>query len=214
MYEYVDDKEFVSKMRNLCGNIMQDLCHTLKTEYNIGANFFLVGSGARRLITQNASQPVDLDYNLKIVKCDNIKDCRGIKEKVQKAFNIVLEDYELDDCHDSTSSLTSGLIYFTEGNHTEFSMDVCIIKTNANGNYSRLIHEKHGCWSLDQYYWCEAKNSGNLPKKISAIKHYGYWDDVREQYRDIKNMYLRSGDHDHPSFICYIEAVNNVYNSL
>lgn len=25
--------------------------------------------------------------------------------------------------------------------------------------------------------------------------------------------YLTQNDHNHPSFICYIEAVNNVYNS-
>ena len=30
MYEYVDDKQFLSRMRSLCGEIMQDLCHTLK----------------------------------------------------------------------------------------------------------------------------------------------------------------------------------------
>lgn len=30
MYEYVDDKQFLSRMRSLCGDIMQDLCHTLK----------------------------------------------------------------------------------------------------------------------------------------------------------------------------------------
>ena len=33
------------------------------------------------------------------------------------------------------------------------------------------------------------------------------------QYLNIKNRYLRQNDHDHPSFICYIEAVNNVYNA-
>ena len=214
MYKYVDDKEFVSKMRNLCGNIMQDLCHTLKTEHSIGANFFMVGSGARRLITQNASQPVDLDYNLEILKCADFDDCRDIKEKVQQAFDTVLKGYNLRTCQDSTSSLTTFPICFTKENSPAFSMDVCIIVTDSRGNCYRLIHEKHGCRSWDQYYWCEAKNSGNLPKKISAIKSAGYWEDVRMQYRDIKNMYLRSGDHDHPSFICYIEAVNNVYNSL
>ena len=48
----------------LSGEIMQDFCHLLKENHNIDANFYLVGSGARNLITQNASQPIDLDYNL------------------------------------------------------------------------------------------------------------------------------------------------------
>ena len=50
MYKYVEDKQFLSRMRSLCGEIMQDLCHTLKEEYDIGASFYLVGSGARNLI--------------------------------------------------------------------------------------------------------------------------------------------------------------------
>ena len=54
MYKYVEDKQFLSRMRSLCGEIMQDLCHTLKEEYDIGASFYLVGSGARNLILQNA----------------------------------------------------------------------------------------------------------------------------------------------------------------
>ena len=68
MYEYVNDKEFLSRMRSLCGEIMQDLCHTLKSEYDIGASFYLVGSGAKNLIMQNANRPIDLDYNLEIIE--------------------------------------------------------------------------------------------------------------------------------------------------
>jgi hypothetical protein len=63
MYHYLDDKEFESKMRTLCGDIMQDLCHILKEDYDIGATFYLVGSGARNLIMQNNNEPVDLDYD-------------------------------------------------------------------------------------------------------------------------------------------------------
>ena len=37
---------------------------------------------------------------------------------------------------------------------------------------------------------------------------------VRDKYLELKNMYLRRGDRDHPSFICYIEAVNNVYDRI
>ena len=35
MYTYVEDKEFLRRIRNLCGEIMQDLCHYLN---NIGHN--------------------------------------------------------------------------------------------------------------------------------------------------------------------------------
>lgn len=50
-------------------------------------------------------------------------------------------------------------------------------------------------------------------KKAKYIKKRGKWELVRTQYLKIKNRYLRQNDHDHPFFICYIEAVNNVYNA-
>ena len=50
---------------------MQLLCHYLKEDYDIGANFYLVGSGARNLILQNENSPIDLDYNLEIVRCED-----------------------------------------------------------------------------------------------------------------------------------------------
>ena len=76
MFDYVKDKEFLSHVRNLCGEIMQDFCHYLKEDYDIGAVFYLVGSGAKNLIVQNASLPIDLDYNLEIVRCEDFEDCR------------------------------------------------------------------------------------------------------------------------------------------
>ena len=66
MFDYVKDKEVLSRARKLCGEIMQDLCHYLKEDYDIGAVFYLVGSGAKNLIVQNASLPIDLDYNFKL----------------------------------------------------------------------------------------------------------------------------------------------------
>ena len=122
MFDYVTDKEFISKMRGLCGDIMQDLCHCLKEDYDIGATFYLVGSGARNLITQNASEAIDLDYNLELVRCD-LQNERDIKENVRKAFNQVLAEYDWSDCEDSAAALTTEKRHFTKGNNTEFSMD-------------------------------------------------------------------------------------------
>ena len=211
MYEYVDDKQFLSRMRSLCGDIMQDLCHTLKEEYDIGSSFYLVGSGARNLILQNANQPIDLDYNLEITRIDDWYDCRNIKECVRKAFNIVLRKYGWRDCQDSTSSLTTEKRCFSKGNDTGFSIDVCIVCEDVDGNYHRLIHDKR-C-SPNRYFWNQAPNSRNTREKAKYIKVKGKWELVREQYKKIKNKYLISNDYNHSSFICYIEAVNNVYNS-
>ena len=213
MYHYLDDKEFLHKMRSLSGEIMQLVCHYLKEDYDIGSNFYLVGSGARNLILQNEDNPVDLDYNLEIVRCEDFEDCRFLKESTRKSFNNVLREYRLQDCEDSTSSLTSKLIQFNSGNKTEFSIDICITVRDDKDNYHRLIHEKTG-WTLnDRYFWNIAPHSKDLKKKAEHIKKCGKWELVRERYLRIKNRYLSANDQDHPSFVCYAEAVNNVYNS-
>lgn len=213
MYHYLDDKEFLHKMRALSGEIMQMVCHCLKEDYDIGANFYLVGSGARNLILQNEDKPVDLDYNLEIVRCEDFEDCRFLKESTRKTFNKVLREYRLDDCDDYTSSLTSKLIQFNSGNKTEFSIDICITVRDDKDNYHRLIHDKTGWTQNDRYFWNIAPHSKELKKKADYIKKCGKWALVREQYLRIKNRYLSANDHDHPSFVCYAEAVNNVYNS-
>lgn len=213
MYEYVNDKKFLSRMRSLCGELMQDLCHTLKSEYDIGSLFYLVGSGARNLIMQNADRPIDLDYNLEIVRIDDFENCRYINECVRKAFNMVLGKHGWGDCKNSTSSLTTEKHHFAQGNQTEFSIDLCIVCRDTENNYHRLICNKIGFSYYDQYYWNQAPNSKEITQKAKFIKNKGNWTLVREQYKRIKNKYLTSNDYNHPSFICYIEAVNNVYNS-
>ena len=215
MYHYLEDKKFVGEMRVLGGEIMQDLCHILKKDFDIGANFYLVGSGARNLIMQNNREPVDLDYNLEIVRCDNFKDCQYIKECARKAFNKALNFNRLHDCEDSTSSLTSKLISFKKGKKTEFKIDVCITKRNKD-EYFRLIHEKNiiTSWGIGIYEWNIAPNSKKINEKVKCIKKANKWMQVRQQYADIKNKYLINNDKNHPSFICYVEAVNNVYNFL
>ncbi len=213
MYHYIDDKEFLSRLKRYCGEIMQQLCHILKEKFDIGATFYLVGSGAKNLIMQNGSNPIDLDYNLEIVRCEDINDCRHIKECTRIAFNIVLRQFNWRDCQDSTSSLTTEKQYFTKGNQTEFSIDVCITTQDDKDKYHRLIHEKTGWMANDKYYWSMAKNSTKIKEKADYIKSKGKWMLVREQYERIKNKYLTKNDYNHPSFVCYIEAVNNVYNS-
>lgn len=142
MFNYVKDKEFLSRMRSLCGGIMQDFCHYLKEDYDIGATFYLVGSGSRKLIVQNASLPIDLDYNLEIVRCEDYEDCRTIKECARKSFNKALNEHGWRNCEDSTSSLTTEKRRFAKGNPTEFSMDVCIVCRDTEEIFYRLIHKK------------------------------------------------------------------------
>lgn len=214
MYHYLDDKVFLHAMRAFSGEIMQSLCHFLKEDYGIGSNFYLVGSGAKNLILQNAKKPVDLDYNLEIVRCDDFEDCRYLKECTKESFNKALKSYDLHECEDSKSALTSKPIYFVRGNHTEFSIDVCVTVRDEKDNYFRLIHEKTGWINKDRYYWNIVPYPKRLKKKVDYIKECGKWELVRQQYLKIKNRYLTQNVTNHPSFVCYVESINNVYNSI
>lgn len=213
MYNYVEDKDFLKRAQADCSDMLHELEDELREE-GINTQFFLVGSGARNMVMRNGNGPIDFDYNLNILSCDDISDCRSIKEAVRKAFNRVLRNNNLHDVSDSTIPLTTKPIYFTDDPGNKFTIDLCIVR-KINGKWERLKHEKTGVWYDDRYYWNIAPNSNNYAEKAKAIKTVpGWWEVVRQQYKDIKNRYLSRNDYDHPSFVCYIEAVSNVYNHM
>lgn len=212
MYEYVEDKQFVRQMRQSCGSLMQELCHKLKEEYDIGTNFSLVGSGKRNLILQNGDEAIDLDYNLEITRCEDYENCRYIKECVRKTFNKVLKMNNLPDCEDSKSALTTKKFYF-EYNPTLFSFDVAIICRDDEDNSYKLIHKKTGSLQYDEYYWNEMPDPKDIRRKEEIIKINSKWMYVCEEYKKIKNIYLQQ-NRNRKSFTCYVEAVNNIYNTL
>ena len=93
---------------------------------------------------QNASLSIDLDYNLEIVRCEDFEDRRNLKECARKSFNKALNERDLGDCEDSTSSLTTGEIHFVRGNPTEFSMDVCMYAEIPRKIFTDLFTKKRG----------------------------------------------------------------------
>lgn len=160
MFHYVNDKDYLKRAQSYCAELLTDLTQEL-LDKNISSQFFLVGSGARNMVTQNSNESIDFDYNLYVQKCDDINNCQSIKETVRKTFNKVLKAYNLYDCDDSTSSLTTKPIYFKDSPKIQFSIDLCIVAKNDKGSWFRLIHEKTGYTASDRYFWNEAPNSKN-----------------------------------------------------
>lgn len=213
MYHWIEDKEFLGAMRSLCSGIINELVQSINNDGRLCVCAHMVGSGARHLETQNANEPIDLDYNLNILKSydfDLSRDAGSIKAYIQKMFNVVLARYDFRPCQDSTSALSTHWIYFTDGNQTRFSIDLAIVQERDETWY-RLIHEKTGLVSYDRWYWNEGPDSKGLERKVQWLKTNDCWLEVREAYLDKKNMYLRRGDRNHPSFKCYIEAINEVF---
>lgn len=213
MYVLIDEAES-RRYRNQCSDVMTKACAALR-EKGINAQFVLVGSGARNLVTRNGNSPYDLDYNLEIVSADNEyrKDLRSLKDTVRNALNKA-NGFDFSDAHDSTSVLTC-LLHFDDTPNLKFSFDVAIVAKNPDGTMCRLIHNKNAGRSMrDQYTWNEVPSSHNVASKATAIKKANMWLELRACYVDKKNFYLERRDRDHPSFIVYVEAVNEIYSRL
>jgi len=213
MIKIVDEAE-CRKYRLDCSITMKKVCSKLK-EKGISSQFTLVGSGARNMITRNGNGPYDLDYNLEIIKAPNgyWKDLRYLKDTVRILLNEAAGLQCFSDSKDSTSCLTS-ILHFKNEPTIEFKFDVAIVAKNSDGTLCRLIHNKNAWgYGIDQYVWNEIPYSRDVTLKAKRIKTEGLWLDVRNQYVKLKEMYLsQRWDKEHPSFIIYIEAVNNVYN--
>ena len=215
MFHYINDEEYLKKLKYTCSDMINQLVQSINNDSVIKVESHLVGSGAKNLITQNANEPVDLDYNLFITKFLQLRqnDGRGISTYVQEQFDYILNKNDWSDCHDSTSVFTTERRQFNRGNKTPFSIDLAVVKKNNYG-WHRLIHHKTGMVSLDQFYWNLVPDSGGLFDRVFAIKNEHLWNDVIDVYLDKKNMYLRRQDHNHPSFNVYVETINEIYNKF
>ena len=215
MFHYVEDKEFLHRMKAICSDIVNRLVQTINREDFMTVRAHLVGSGAKNLILQNENEAVDLDYNLEVMEGvqRDFNNATKIKEYIRKKFNKILQASGWSDCSDSTSCLSTKKMQFKKGNKTEFSIDLAIVHKNPDGTWYRLIHRKTGFIATDSWIWNEAPNSKGLSEKADWIKKNANWLDVRKSYKRKKNMYLARNDHNHPSFVCYIEAVNEVYQN-
>lgn len=78
-YEFVRESE-AKQYRSDCSYVLKETCELLKKK-GISAQFSLVGSGARNMITRDGNGPYDLDYNLLVMKADDeYRDPRLLKE--------------------------------------------------------------------------------------------------------------------------------------
>ena len=167
----------------------------------------LIGSGDKRLVTQNSDESFDLDYNIILQKdkkglLDNPKQ---IKDIFVARFNKVLKTYVSDYIHvsDSTSVITAKLI---RNNKLRFSFDVAIIVEGDDGYFYRLTNDKNS----GRYIWNQVKQSANYFEKFKVIKEKGYWMKFKQRYLDLKNMHLRRQD-GVKSFSVFLETLNEIY---
>lgn len=167
----------------------------------------LIGSGDKRLVTQNSDESFDLDYNIILQKdkkglLDNPKQ---IKDIFVSRFNRVLKNCVSDYTHvsDSTSVITAKLI---RNNKLRFSFDVAIIVEGDDGYFYRLTNDKN----TGRYIWNQVKQSANYFERFKAVKEKGYWVKFKQRYLELKNMHLRRQD-GVKSFSVFLETLNEFY---
>lgn len=167
----------------------------------------LIGSGDKKLVTQNSDESFDLDYNIILQKdkkglLDNPKQ---IKEIFVKRFKAVLEENVsgYNYVSDSTSVITAKLI---RNNKIEFSFDVAIIVEGDDGYFYRLINDKN----TGRYIWNQVKQSANYFERFKAVKENGYWSAFKQRYLELKNIHLKKQDRI-KSFSIFLETLNEFY---
>ena len=205
MMHYVKNST-VKPYRSFSADKMNQVKQMLKAEYNLDSDFYLVGSGAKNLVTQNEKEPFDLDWNLEVYNLNEpTKNAEWLKNTVMNFLNKILEDTPFKNCQDSTAVITSRWV---SKDGLEFSFDIAILVRNSVGTFCRMIHDKY----LNRYYWNEVPNSNEVYEKMEKLKESGWWDDIRETYLNKKNMYLKRADREnHPSFNVFVETINEVW---
>lgn len=208
MYKFVEDKSYLKQTYGECADIVNQLKQELK-KYGIESQMNVVGSYKRNMVTQNGKGSIDFDFNLLIEEAQRFRE-RDLKETIREALNEVLRRNGWEDSDDSRTALTIRPKNYRK-RKIPFTVDICIVKRDFHGQLHRLKHMKTGFVATDQYFWNAAPYSSDLKMKEEALKP-DYWQEVRDTYLDKKDMYLTRNDKEHPSFVCYIEAVNEVYN--
>lgn len=201
MYKYPAQKE-VTELNKWCLDIIHEVQYDLKDYFTFDIR--LIGSGEKRLVTQNEDECFDLDYNLIIQKDkkDLINNPKAIKELFMKSFNEVLEDSVNGYKHacDSKSVVTNKIVI---NNRLEFKFDVAILVKADNDKYYRLINDKN----TGRYIWNELRGSKNYIERFSHVKYLGLFNDFKIRYLELKNMHLSRGE-DIKSFSVFLETLN------
>lgn len=210
LYRFVPKKK-VSPYMQRCKKILEKLCKNLQGD-KIIAKFFVVGSGKRHLVTQlvenEKEHPFDLDFNLEIEQIPHkSEELQKLKEKIRIELNNVLREYNenFNDAQDSTSAISVQME--NSSGEIEFSFDLGIISRNKNDDFQRLIHDKQ----KNLFHWDESPNSKNWEEKADKLRSKAaLWNELRNTYLKKKNQW-RGDKENHPSFVLFIEAVNEIY---
>lgn len=200
-YKFANQKQ-VRELTMWCMDILHEVQKNIKDYFTFDIR--LIGSGDKRLVTQNNDEAFDLDYNIILQKDkkDLLDNPKQIKEIFVKRFQNVLQKYVPNYSHvcDSTSVITAKLV---NKNKLSFSFDVAIIVEGDDGCFYKLINDK----KTGRYIWNQVKQSANYMERFKAVKDSGKWLEFKQRYLQLKNMHL-SRQEEIKSFSIFLETLN------
>ena len=183
------DSDGVKELNMWCRTILHEVQKEVKNYFTF--DFRLIGSGDKRLVTQNSENAFDLDYNVILQKDKQglIDDPAQIKNIFINSFNAVLsrEVTHYSHASDSTSVITVKLV---RDKRLYFSFDVAIIVEGNDGCFYRLTHDK----AQKRYIWNRVKQSANYMERYQAVKSRGLWNEFKQRYLELKNLHLSRQD--------------------
>ena len=203
MYCYIPDRQLRTNLRKICENTINTLQKELRQYFTF--SFKLIGSGDTRLMMINGKDnSIDLDYNL-VIQRDK-KQLSGNPSKIKHLFLTSLKEILGKDVKvsDSTQVITC---YVGKMYGYTFSFDIAIIIDGNDGFMYKIVNDKNGAPS--RYIWNRIPKSKNFEYKFSLLKKSGYWEDMKEIYKEKKNAYLKKQS-DISSFSILIETINEV----
>lgn len=196
-YTYVPYKK-VKPYKKEFETYLVEVKKELKEEYQVKCNIYPTGSVAKKLVTQN-NECFDLDFNLEIIGNQRYPD-KKLKNLIIEILNKkILQNNKYSYGKDSTSSITF------HHKCEKVSIDIGILKRNKKNELERLIHDKKS----DEYKWNLIKDSEDIENKARKLRK------EKKLQNEIRKLYLKkknNNTHSSPSFIIYIEVINELYN--
>ena len=201
MYHFAKQSK-VKELNQWCLAVLHKIQEEIKEYFTFDIR--LIGSGEKRLVTQNSDEAFDLDYNIILQKDKKrlLDNPKLIKEKFVDLFYKELKYRVNEHFHvcDSTSVVT---VKITLCGTIIFSFDIAIIVEGDDGYFYKLIHDKN----TNRYIWNRAKDSNNYFERFQNIKRNGQWQKFKKRYLELKNMHL-SREEDTKSFSIFLETLN------
>ncbi len=212
MYSYVEDKPFLTDAKRTALNIMKQLTSKLR-DRGLDCNARLLGLDGKELILQNGNNPVEIEYLIEIEgsKEFDLNDGHQIKLVAMDEIDIISKPLLLPGCVSNTFNIILPQLRFSMGSTEKaFSIVISIVHEDPDGSYGRLGRKPSAVTARDQWSWIPVPDSIDLNYKAKKIRNK-YWKDVNSLYLKKKNAYLTRVNIGHPSFVCYVESVNEVY---